>query len=381
MSIMAPCTSLSPHDTPSVSSGRQFVNVRFLAGLLCAASMPAWSQPVRSTPQQFVYFANDRERIAEPAFLANSAIAGAQLRYMWRELEPARNQYAFQTVLADIATLAADGKRLFIQVQDATFSQRVPVPDYLLQEPEFSGGAVRKWEVRDTSRARFDGWVARRWDPKVNERFARLLDTLGRAVDGRIAGISFGETAIAFDGTEPQPSGFSNDAYAAGIKTIMSAARRAFPRSVVIQYVNFMPGDSPPSTPFLCDVYAHAAAVGVGVGGPDILPFRPYQRANSLPLIAARPRHVPGGMAVQDGNLAEVNPATQQRVTVEELYHYAVEDLHLDFIFWGTEEPYYHAEVLPFLSRSATGAALTPRLQAGSVRPARARAARDSGRC
>lgn len=44
---------------------------------------------------------------------------------------------------------------------------------------------------------------------------------------------------------------------------------------------------------------------------------------------------------------------TKKRVTVEELYRYAVEDLHLDFIFWGTEEPYYTEEVLPFLTRSA----------------------------
>ena len=335
------------------------MNCCSLAWLLCAAATPVFSQPARSTPQQFVYFVNDRERIAEPAFLANTAIAGAQLRYLWRELEPARDQYDFHSILGDIATLAAHGKRLFIQIQDVTFTARLPVPDYLLNEPEFNGGAARKWEVRDTSRARFDGWVARRWDPAVNERFARLLDTLARAVDGSIAGINFDETAVGFDGTEPRPSGFSNESYVAGIKAMMSAARRAFPRTVVIQYVNFMPGDSPPSTPYLHDVYAHAAAIGVGVGGPDILPFRRYQRASSLPLIAARPRHVPGGMAVQDGNLSEVDPATQKRVTVEELYRYAVEDLHLDFIFWGTEEPYYSADVLPFLTRNATSSQQT----------------------
>jgi hypothetical protein len=129
----------------------------------------------------------------------------------------------------------------------------------------------------------------------------------------------------------------------------MSAARRAFPRSVVIQYANFMPGDSPPSTPFLRDVYTHAAAIGVGVGGPDILPFRPFQRINSLPLIAGRAANVLAGMAVQDGNLRDVNPVTHRRVTVPELYRYAVGELHLDYIFWGTEEPFYTDEVLPFL--------------------------------
>ncbi len=324
---------------------------RALAALLLATAIPALAQTrATSEPQQVIYFGRERARIGDPAFLANPAIAGAQLRYTWRELEPDRDRYAFQPILDDIALLAAHGKHLFIQVQDVTFSETLPVPDYLRSE-EFNGGAERKWEAddREASAARFDGWVARRWDPQVRERFARLLDTLGRAVDGRIAGINLPETAISFDKRGTQPRGYSPDEYAAGIKAVMSAARRAFPRSVVIQYVNFMPGDSPPSTPYLRDVFAHAAAIGVGVGGPDILPFRRFQQVNSLPLIRGRPANVLAGMAVQDGNLRDVNPATHRRVTVPELYRYAAEDLHLDYIFWGTEEPFYTEEVLPFL--------------------------------
>ena len=324
---------------------------RPLAALLLVTAIPALAQErAPSTPQQFIFFGRDRARIGESTFLTNPAIAGAQLRYTWRELEPARDQYAFQPILDDIAVLAAHGKRLFIQVQDATFSETLPVPDYLRSE-EFNGGAERKWESgdRDGSGARFDGWVARRWDAQVRRRFAQLLDTLGRVADARIAGINLPETAISFDNGGMPPRGYSPAEYAAGIKALMTAARHAFPRSVVIQYANFMPGDSPPSTPFLRDVYAHAAAIGVGVGGPDILPFRRFQRANSLPLIGGRPLNVLAGMAVQDGNLRDVNPATHRRVTVPELYRYAAAELHLDYIFWGTEEPFYTEEVLPFL--------------------------------
>jgi hypothetical protein len=320
---------------------------RPLAALLIVAAIPALAQELMpSTPQQFIYFGRDRTRVKDSAFLANPAIAGAQLRYTWRELEPARDRYVLEPILDDIALLEAHGKRLFIQVQDATFSEALPVPDYLLSE-EFNGGAARKWES-GASGPRFDGWVARRWDPQVRRRFAQLLDTLGRAVDSRIAGINLPETAISFDNGS-EPSGYSPDAYVAGIKALMSVARRAFPHSVVIQYANFMPGDSPPSTPYLRDVYAHAAASGVGVGGPDILPFRPFQRANSLRLIAGRPASVLAAMAVQDGNLRDVDPATHRRVTAAELYRYAVAELHLNYIFWGTEEPFYTNEVLPFL--------------------------------
>jgi hypothetical protein len=330
---------------------------RALAALLFVAAMAAFAQErVPSKPKQFIYFGRDRERINERAFLANPAIAGAQLRYSWRELEPARDRYALQPVLADIAILAAHGKRLFIQVQDVTFSDALPVPDYLRSD-EFNGGAERKWEA-GTSGARFDGWVARRWDARVRQRFTQLLDTLGRAVDGRIAGINLPETAIGFDGGT-SPLGYSPSEYLASVKAMMSAARRAFPRSVVIQYANFMPGDDAPSRPFLHEVYAHAAAIGVGVGGPDILPFRAFQRMNSLPLIAGRPANVLAGMAVQDGNLRDVNPATHRPVTVPELYRYAAEELRLDYIFWGTEEPFYTDEILPFLRTH------TPRRVAG----------------
>jgi len=99
----------------------------------------------------------------------------------------------------------------------------------------------------------------------------------------------------------------------------------------------------------LRSVYAHAHSIGAGVGGPDILPHRKWQQLHSYPLIAGRPSGVVAGVAVQDGNLAEKNPVTGARVTVDELYRFAKDHLRLDYIFWGTEEPYYSTEILPYL--------------------------------
>ena len=329
---------------------------RFLAILALTTPSTASAQRVASEPGNFVYFGRDRERIREPAFLENPAIAGAQLRYTWKELEPTRDRYELQPILDDLETLQRHGKRLFIQIQDASFSDAIPVPDYLRTDPEFSGGADRKLESddRDPAKVRFDGWVARRWDPRVRARFIRLLEALGTALDGRIEGVNLAETAIGFENRQFHPRGFTFEGYAAGMKEVMTAARRAFPGSRVILYANFMPGDSVPASgppSYLAGIYAHAEKVGVGVGGPDLRPHRWAQRRNSLPLIAARPRGMIAGMAVQDGNLGDLNPATGMRVSVEELYRYATERLRLDYIFWGTEEPYYSDEVLPFLRR------------------------------
>ncbi|HEY0304188.1 MAG TPA: hypothetical protein VGC44_04405 [Longimicrobiales bacterium] len=290
----------------------------------------------QTPPRHFIFFALERERITDSAFTSHPNIAGAQLKYSWRELEPVRDAYDFRDIERDLATLAKHGKRLWIQLQDVSFSSRQVVPDYLLTDTAFHGGVAREYEGE-----RFTGLTARRWDPAVRDRFAKLLQALGRQFDGRIEGINLAETAVGLHDVKVPPSGYTAASYAHGVRAMMSAAKAAFPKSHVVVYANFMPGDTSDSA-YLRQVYAHAERSGVGVGGPDILPLRPWQRKHSLPLIAARAPHVIGAMAVQDGNLAE-------RITVAELMAYATATLRLNYIFWGTEEPYYTRDVLPFL--------------------------------
>jgi len=308
-----------------------------------------------SVPRSFIFFNRDRERIREPGFLESDGIAGAHLKYTWRELEPERDRYELGPVLEDFEYLEEHGKRLFVQLQDVSFDERLNVPDYLVEDPAFSGGAARQYETAgsDDSDATFDGWVTRRWDPAVRVRFAKLLRALGRELDGRIEGINLPETAVGFrESGRLHPLGFTYEGYFEGVKATMSSAREAFPHSIVIQYANFMPGEALPSNDkgYLRGVYRHAENAGVGVGGPDLLPHRQGQRTHSLPLIAARGPGVPAGLAVQWGNLEDVNPDTGLPVTVGELYEFARDSLRLDYIFWGVQEPYYSEDILPYLS-------------------------------
>jgi hypothetical protein len=112
-----------------------------------------------------------------------------------------------------------------------------------------------------------------------------------------------------------------------------------------------MPGESLPAVDrgYLRSIYTLAERIGAGVGGPDLLPFRKGQQANSLPLIANRSPGVVAGLAVQDRNLADLDPTTGRPVTVDVLYHYAADNLRLDYIFWGGEEPYFTQDILPYL--------------------------------
>jgi hypothetical protein len=295
----------------------------------------------------YVFFGQDREGITNAAFLGTKAFEGAQLKYTWRELERGKDGYEFGDIERDLAFLLSKDKKLFIQIQDASFSpQVVPIPRYLVNDPQFHGGADKQYNIKndDEDHVTPQGWVARRWDPAVQDRFHKLLLALGRQFDGRIEGINLPETAVDFGETGKLfPKGFTPEAYRDAVLTNMTVLKRAFPRSVAMQYANFMPG----GWGYLESVFGRAKELKVGVGGPDLLPFRPFQMQNSYPLIRESAGAVPSGIAVQDGNYEDRNPKTGQQVTVSELIEFATGFLRVRYIFWCTQEPFYSTQVIP----------------------------------
>jgi len=211
--------------------------------------------------------------------------------------------------------------------------------------------------------------VARRWDPAVQERFHKLLFALGKEFDGRIEGVNFAETSADFgESGRLFPKGFSCEIYRDAIVTNMKALKRAFPKSVVMRYANFMPGEWLPGDDkgYLRAGYKAAKELKVGVGGPDLLPYRPGQLSHSYPLIRDAAGIIPTGIAVQDGNYEHEDPKTGKRITVPELLKFATEYLKVDYIFWCTQEPcagsearrrFAHAHrILPPVCHGFTGA-------------------------
>ena len=304
----------------------------------------------------FAWFGGDRENIhTDTLFLNTLALEGAQILYPWRLLERGKGNYDFSAIREDLAFLKSKRKKLWIQLQDVSFStSRVLVPQYLLNDPAYHGGVAKTYQIRGDSDSvvKESGWVARRWDPAVQERFAALLTALGKEFDGEIEGINLPETALEYGNTGRYfPPGYTNDVYRAAIKTNLSALKKAFPKSIVMQYANFMPGEWRPTDDrgYLKDIYDFAVSNGIAVGGPDLMPSRPGQMGSSYPLIAAVAGRVPTGLAVQDGNLAEVDKKTGNLVTVCDLIQFATDYLKLDYIFWGTQEPYYSRDIVPTL--------------------------------
>lgn len=305
----------------------------------------------------YVFFNRDRHRISEPSFTGTTAFEGAQLKYTWRELEPEKDAYDFGDIRKDMAFLTSKGKKLFIQLQDVSFDQSiVNVPRYLQRDTQYNGGADRNYNIEgdDEAQAVAAGWVARRWDPAVRERFHKLLFALGKEFDGKIEGINLPETAISFgDSGRLFPKGFTFDVYRDAVLTNMEVLKRAFPKSVAMQYANFMPGEWLPGKDksYLRGVYGRAKELKVSVGGPDLLPYRPGQMKHGYPLIREHDGIAPTGIAVQWGNYEHVNPKTGERVTIPELVEFATDYLKVDYIFWCTQEPFYSGQLISFLKR------------------------------
>jgi len=331
-------------------------NKSLFVALLCTSIS---GKPVH----HFAWFAGDRDAIqTDSLFLNTKAIEGAQILYTWRFLERGRDGYDFSEVRQNLEFLKSHGKKLWIQLQDVSFDEsRVNVPEYLLKDSTYHGGVARTYRVRgeNDSSVKMSGWVARRWDPAVQERFAKLLMALGKEFDGEITGINLPETALEYGSTGKLfPAGFTHESYRAAIKTNLAALKKAFPKSIAMQYANFVPGEWRPDADkgYLSGVYDFAKSIGAAVGGPDLMPSRPGQMKSSYPLIRDAAGVVPTGLAVQDDNLAEQDPKTGKPVTACDLIRFAKEDLKLDYIFWRTQEPYYSKDVIPTLRSLGTAA-------------------------
>lgn len=308
-------------------------------------------------PHHYVFFNRDRERISDAAFLETKAFAGAQLKYTWRELERGKDGYDFSAIQHDLMSLTAKGKKLFLQLQDASFDTNiVNVPRYLINDAQYNGGADKQYSIKDDDEklAVPEGWVARRWDPAVQERLHKLLSALGQEFDGKVEGINLAETAVTFgESGRLFPKGFTPARYRDAVVTNMMVLKRAFPKSVAMQYANFMPGEWLPGKDqsYLRSVYRHAKEMNVGVGGPDLLPYKPGQMNHCYLLLKECAGITPTGIAVQHGNYEHKNPQTGQPVTISDLVGFATEYLKVDYIFWSTQEPFYSQKLIPFLHR------------------------------
>ncbi len=332
-----------------------------MAGSCCALTKNGSAKPhpltAQAQPENYVFFNLNRAGIKKAEFYGSKQFKGAQIKYTWKSLEQSRDVYDFSAIEEDLNFLAAKGKKFFIQIQDVSFDPNIiNVPDYIVKDPQFHGGANLQYEFTGDKdgNAKKAGWVARRWDPAVATRFHKLLNELGRHFDQRIAGITLPETSVDFGSTgKYYPTGFSTEKYRQAIIGNMKMARLAFRKSVIIQYANFMPGEWLPwdDKGYLASVFEYAKTIHIGIGGPDIIPYRKSQMNHNYHFAPKYQGSLTLGYAVQEGNYDQLNAKTGRRVSVPEIYDFAANYLKADYIFWYPQEPYFWRDLKPFLRR------------------------------
>lgn len=296
--------------------------------------------------KNFAYFARDREKIIDHSFLENRHFNGAQIMYSWAQLEPIRNKYDFSIIRSDMQYLASKGKKLFIQLQDATFNPDYKgVPNYLLTN-EYDGGAI----YQRTDEGTPEGWVAKRWNRNVQERFSHLLSALGKEFDGKIEGINLQESAVGV--SNQYDSSFTPIKYANALKANMLALKVAFPLSTTMQYANFMPGEWLPweDEGYLKSIYQYGEEIGVGLGAPDLMVRRRGQLNHTITMMHENKFSVPLGIAVQDGNyIGQTNSdeILDNHTNIVPLLHsFAKNFMRVNYMFWVVQEPYFETDVL-----------------------------------
>lgn len=315
---------------------------RVFPGILAsfAVSASLFAAGTDASPVNFLYTGSDDLRGIQK-LIERADIAGVQIVYNWKDLEAVKDKYDFSQVEKDLLFLTRLNKKLFIQVQDRFFLPGARnVPRYLLEEPQYGGGLAAQVDNPGEGLPAGSGWVAQQWNPEVRLRFQKLLGALGKKFDGRVYGVNLPETSADVD-VKNDKTGFTCDKYFNAELENLKAAKRAFKKSHVVQYVNFWPCEWENDHNYMGRLFEFASKNGIGLGGPDIVPGKKAQMKNSYPFFNRyRGKLSMVAMAVQEPTLTYTNPKTKKPFTKEEFMDFARNYLGADLIFWSVTAPW-----------------------------------------
>ncbi|HAT9133423.1 TPA: hypothetical protein ACT9JI_000403 [Legionella pneumophila] len=300
-------------------------------------------------PQLFLFLGGDKASSFQET-LQNPCIRGVQIIYSWRQLEPQKGVYDFSKIEEDLNDLSRIDKKLFIQIQDRSFSPDVfPVPDYIRLEKAYHGGVVQQYDFPGEGKPVTAGWVARTWDPAVRKRFQLLLKKLASKFDGKIYGINLPETSIDLD-PDNLPKDFSSDEYFYSVLDNIGYLKKIFQKTWVIQYVNFFPDEWNNDHHYMRRLFAFARKHHIGLGGPDVVPYKESQMKNSYPFFHKFKGKIETAMAIQEPDYTYTNPKTGAFYRFDDFYSFSKEYLGAFILFWNTEEPFFSEQLLPKLN-------------------------------
>ncbi|RJQ80404.1 hypothetical protein D5S17_08040 [Pseudonocardiaceae bacterium YIM PH 21723] len=269
-------------------------------------------------------------------------IQGVQVVVPWAMLEREQDKYDFSEFDQVVKYVESKHKKLFLQLQDRFFEPPARVPTYLLNDPKYAGG-VAEQKNEDGPVPGPPGSVAAQWNKHVQDRWQRLVTALAGKFDGRIEGINLPESAVSID-TDKDKSGFTCARYFDATLENMAFTKKAFTKSHVVQYINFWPcDDQGGGTKNLERSFAFAKEHGVGVGGPDLVPYNEAHMDNGYKFFNRDKGNFSlVAIAVQEPDFEYTSPKTGQKYSKQEFVDFANDYMGANIIFWALNSPWLH---------------------------------------
>lgn len=249
-----------------------------------------------------------------------SGVTGFLKRYTWRSLEPSLGRYAFAEIQSDLYWAQSRGMRLIVMIEDKTFRVERPNPAYL---------------DRYTPRNRAGGYTMVRWAPYVVGRMNALTRALGARFDtnSSFEGIATQETSLGFDDSTLNAYSYTPEKYRDAYINILSTAANNMPRSRVFWYQNFLVRNQE----YIGRIATAVAAKGVIMGGPDVLPDNNSLVTKSYPYYDKMKGKMHLFSQVEAMCYSARHETSGYRTkywTMSELFRYARDDLHVNYMIW-----------------------------------------------
>ena len=255
--------------------------------------------------------------------MANSIKAGVKgflKRYTWRELEPSKDQYDFSEIASDLDFLSSQGMHLIVMVEDKTFVNEQPLPQYLATK---------------TVRNKAGGYTAVRWNSTIVTRMSALYAALGQRFDSDpyFEGFATLESAPSLDDSTLNSSSYTPEKYRDALIDVLSAGAAGAPTSRMIWYMNFLPRKQA----YIADVANAVAPLGVVLGGPDVMPDHVALPTLTYPYYQQFSGKMP--LAVQVEPICYSHPHADKSLptkywTMDELFRYSRDNLDVNYMIW-----------------------------------------------
>jgi hypothetical protein len=283
--------------------------------------------------EKFIFIGGDEVESHENKITRD--IDGVQIIYNWRQLEPEFDQYDFSKIQHDLKYLESRGKKLWIQIQDRSFwINNKAVPSYIINEKQYQKGVALQVDNPGENIPKGHGWVAKQYNPNVRNRFQKLLQALAEKFDGKVYGMNLPETSMDIDEKAERKYGFTCDKYFTSTIENINFARTVFKKSHVVQYVNFWPCEWNDDKKYMSRFFENAIKSNIGLGGPDVIPYKKAQMKNSYPFFNKYKGKIPFvAFAIQEPTRTYTNPKTGKKFTDYEFQDFAEKYLGVDVLF------------------------------------------------